>query len=679
MTRLCYAGSVLRAVPRQRARRAKSCRSAPSCIGEPGIARRRRGARPDPLLARRRRRARPAPRPRPCRRLPGARRRRGIAGNGEDTELFAALRAKDVAAVAELTARLPAAWRDALHRAADALRPGAGRARRRACAACPTRRRSASALAALAALAQSAEPQVEALHIDLADLTGYHYHNGAIFSVFTAGEPSAIGNGGRYDGIGKAFGRARPATGFTLDLRQLAGVVRAHIAERREAAPGTDHARIHAKGMGKNVVVIGTQWGDEGKGKIVDWLTEHAQGVVRFQGGAQRRPHAGHRRPKTVLRLIPSGILHPGVSVYIGNGVVLSPSALLQEIGELEARRGRSARAPQDLAGLPAGAAVPRRARPGARRRDGRRQDRHDRSRHRPRLRRQDRAPRDPAAGSVLSRPLRRQAEAAARVPQLRAHAVFPARPGAVRGDARRHAGARAAARADGRRRRGLLQDARARGESLLFEGAQGALLDIDHGTYPYVTSSNCLAGAAAPGAGVGPHFLDYVLGIVKAYTTRVGTGPFPTELTDDDRRAAREARQRIRLGHRAPAPLRLARPAGAHALAAAERRRTASASPSSTCSTAWTEIKICTGYIVNGHPSRCCPPAPMRLPNACPSTNRCPAGATAPSASRPSTRCRPNARAYLARIEALTGVPIAMVSTGPDRDETILRHHPFH
>ena len=156
--------------------------------------------------------------------------------------------------------------------------------------------------------------------------------------------------------------------------------------------------------MGKNVVVIGTQWGDEGKGKIVDWLTEHAQGVVRFQGGH----NAGHTLviggKKTVLRLIPSGILRPGVAVYIGNGVVLSPSALLQEIGELEGAgvdvRSRLKISPACPLVLP----YPRRARPGARGRDGRREDRHHRPRHRPGLRGQDRAPRDPAAGPVLSR-----------------------------------------------------------------------------------------------------------------------------------------------------------------------------------------------------------------------------------------------------------------------------------
>jgi ATP phosphoribosyltransferase regulatory subunit len=147
----------------------------------------------------------------------------GISGGGEDTELFAALRSKDVPAVAELTARLPAAWRDALT-ALPGLYGPAREVLAEARARLPDTPAIANALAALDALATSAESRVEALHVDLADLRGYHYQNGAIFSVFTAGESSAVGNGGRYDGIGKAFGRARPATGFTLDLRQLAGL-----------------------------------------------------------------------------------------------------------------------------------------------------------------------------------------------------------------------------------------------------------------------------------------------------------------------------------------------------------------------------------------------------------------------------------------------------------------------
>jgi ATP phosphoribosyltransferase regulatory subunit len=223
VTRLCYAGSVLRAVPAGGAKTREVMQIGAELFGEPGIAgdievlglvlsslaaAGLSGLHLDlghvgvyrALAA-------------------GA----GIAGNGEDTELFAALRTKDVPAVADLTAKLPGAWRDALT-ALPALYGPAQDVLAEASAKLPDTPAIRNALSSLSALARSAEPHVEALHIDLADLTGYHYQNGAIFSVFTAGEPSAIGNGGRYDGIGKAFGRARPATGFTLYLRQLAGI-----------------------------------------------------------------------------------------------------------------------------------------------------------------------------------------------------------------------------------------------------------------------------------------------------------------------------------------------------------------------------------------------------------------------------------------------------------------------
>ena len=224
ITRLCYAGSVLRTVPAGIGKTREVVQIGAELYGEPGIAGDREvialllsslaaaGVRALHL---------DLGHVGVYRALANA---AGIAGNGDDSELFAALRAKDVPAVGDLTARLPAAWRDAL----TALPTLYGPAREVLAAArarLPDTPAIANALEALATLAQSAQPLVEALHVDLADLTGYHYHTGAIFSVFTAGEANAIGTGGRYDGIGKAFGRARPATGFTLDLRQLAGLV----------------------------------------------------------------------------------------------------------------------------------------------------------------------------------------------------------------------------------------------------------------------------------------------------------------------------------------------------------------------------------------------------------------------------------------------------------------------
>src|SRR5436309_6689773 len=286
--------------------------------------------------------------------------------------------------------------------------------------------------------------------------------------------------------------------------------------------------------MGKNVVVIGTQWGDEGKGKVVDWLTEHAQGVVRFPGGHS----AGRTRviggKKAVLRLIPSGILRPSVRVCLGNGVVVSPTALLQEIGELEGAgievRSRLAISPACPLVMPYHIAL-------------------DQAR--------ETAMGDTKIGTtgrgigpayedkIARRALRMQdlfypdrfAAKLARV--LEYHNFVLTQYYKCAGVPLRETLDAALASAPAIQPMvadvaALLQASRRAGESLLFEGAQGALLDVDHGTYPYVTSSNCLAGAAASGAGIGPQMLDYVLGIVKAYTTRVGTGPFPTELTGD-------------------------------------------------------------------------------------------------------------------------------------------------
>jgi len=223
VTRLCYCGSVLRTLPAGTAQTREVIQIGAELYGEPGIAGDREvlalllsslaaaGARGLHLdlghVGVYRALANSA----------------GIAGNGDDSELFAALRAKDAPAVAELTARLPAAWRDALT-ALPTLYGPAQEVIEAARERLPDTPAIANALATLATLADSAQTGVEALHVDLADLTGYHYQNGVIFSVFVAGETSAIGNGGRYDGIGKSFGRARPATGFTFDLRQLADV-----------------------------------------------------------------------------------------------------------------------------------------------------------------------------------------------------------------------------------------------------------------------------------------------------------------------------------------------------------------------------------------------------------------------------------------------------------------------
>jgi adenylosuccinate synthase len=429
--------------------------------------------------------------------------------------------------------------------------------------------------------------------------------------------------------------------------------------------------------MGKNVVVIGTQWGDEGKGKVVDWLTEHASGVVRFQGGH----NAGHTLViagrKTVLRLIPSGILHRGVSVYIGNGVVLSPSALLQEIGELEAAgvavRPRLRISPACPLVMPYHVALDH-AREGAMgdakigttgRGIG------------------------PAYEDKIARRAIRLADVfhpdrftAKLEPLLEYHNFVlvnyfrrdPVPFAKTRDETLALAEALRPMAADVA---ALLQEARGRGESLLFEGAQGALLDIDHGTYPYVTSSNCVAGAAGPGAGVGPDFLDYVLGIVKAYATRVGTGPFPTELRDET--GARLAQRGNEFGSVTGRPRRCG-----WLDIAALRRSFALNGVTGTCITkldvldGLPEVRVCTGYTVGGRPEPLLPAGADAVAECEPVYETLPGWAESTVGVQSFDALPANAQAYLRRVEALTGVPISMVSTGPDRAETIVLKHPF-
>jgi adenylosuccinate synthase len=430
--------------------------------------------------------------------------------------------------------------------------------------------------------------------------------------------------------------------------------------------------------MGKNVVVIGAQWGDEGKGKVVDWLTESAQGVVRFQGGH----NAGHTLVigghRTVLRLIPSGVLREGIAILIGNGVVLSPAALLQEIEELERAgvelRSRLSISPACPLVLPIHVAL-------------------------------DQA-REAALGDVKIGTTGRGigpayedkvARRALRVQDLLDPVRFAQKleallelhnfmlvhyyrrepvPFAATRDAMLTLGEQIAPMvADVA---AAIQQARKRGDSLLFEGAQGALLDIDHGTYPYVTSSNCLAGAAATGSGVGPGMLDYVLGIVKAYTTRVGTGPFPTELTDDT--GALLAKRGKEFGSVTGRPRRC----GWIDIPALKRSFQLNGVDGQ-CITKLDvldelgEIHICTRYDVDGVPVDLIPTGADAVARCSPVYETMPGWRESTVGAKSFAALPLAARAYLARIEELTGVAIALVSTGPDRDETILVRHPFH
>ncbi len=255
----------------------------------------------------------------------------------------------------------------------------------------------------------------------------------------------------------------------------------------------------------------------------------------------------------------------------------------------------------------------------------------------------------------------------------------FKAAGGGLPKDARRGARARAAPHTAGADVPRALYHANRAGKNLLFEGAQGSLLDIDHGTYPFVTSSNCVAGAAAAGAGIGPHQLHYVLGITKAYTTRVGSGPFPTELTRRCRRAT--WRRAARSSARPPgarAAHRLVRRRGAEAFGRSSTASPDCASPSSTCSTASMRVKICVGYEIDGEMTDILPIGAEELERCEPVYEEMPGWKESTVGVKRHEALPKGARDYLARIEALTGVPIDLISTGPDRDETIVRRHPF-
>ena len=335
-----------------------------------------------------------------------------------------------------------------------------------------------------------------------------------------------------------------------------------------------------------NVVVVGSQWGDEGKGKIVDWLSEQADVVVRFQGGH----NAGHTLVidgmTYKLSLLPSGVVRPGKLSVIGNGVVLDPRALIEEIDRLagqgvDGHAGQSAHRRERHAD-PVAASGTRHHRARSRRQDA---HRHDPARHRPGLRGQGRPARDPPDGSVRSR-MRSIARSNGcwRI-TMRCAAVSASERSASSRFAMscRNVAPRVLPFMDSVW--SLLDEKRREGKRILFEGAQGALLDIDHGTYPYVTSSNTVAAQAATGSGLGPGAIGYVLGICKAYTTRVGGRAVPDRAGQRDRQEDRRARPRVRDGDGPPAALsgRCSIRSGAKAGAFCSRARRARCSTSIT------------------------------------------------------------------------------------------------
>ena len=429
--------------------------------------------------------------------------------------------------------------------------------------------------------------------------------------------------------------------------------------------------------MSRNVVVLGTQWGDEGKGKIVDLLTDRADAVVRFQGGH----NAGHtlviEGEKTVLHLIPSGILRDDVVCCIGNGVVLAPDALLKEIEELEAQqvpvRDRLRLSPACPLILSYHVAL-----------DNAREQRRGDAKIGTTGRGIGPAYEDKVARRGLRLGDLQDAERFER--KLREvveyhnfqlenyYGVDPVDVDEVLASSLAMGEQLLPMMADVT---ALLHQYRGEGRSILFEGAQGSLLDIDHGTYPFVTSSNTTAGGTATGSGFGPLYLDYVLGITKAYTTRVGSGPFPTELFDEtgEHLATR--------GHEFGATTGRARRCGWFD-AVALRNAVNINSVSGLCLTkldvldGLESIQICIGYTdANGEP----------VPNPIDSDdyeNLVPVYETVPGWSESTVGVKSvdelpkAARDYISMIETVVGAPIDIISTGPDRVETIILHDPF-
>ncbi len=435
--------------------------------------------------------------------------------------------------------------------------------------------------------------------------------------------------------------------------------------------------------MAKNVVVIGTQWGDEGKGKIVDWLTDHAHGVVRFQGGH----NAGHtlvvNGKKTVLHLIPSGILRENVMCYIGNGVVVSPEALLKEMDELESvgidvyKRLRISEACPLI--LPYHVAL-----------DQAREIAKGASKIGTTGRGIGPAYEDKVARrGVRIQDLFHRKRLAAKLGEILDYHNFVLKNyfNVATVDFQKTLDD-ALALAD--RIKPLVMDvpralyeANKADQNLLFEGAQGALLDIDHGTYPYVTSSNCIAGAACAGSGVGPQTLHYVLGITKAYTTRVGSGPFPTELYDAIDKQDPAGKHMAEKGHEFGSTTGRARRCGWFD-AAALKRSIQINGVSGLCVTKLDvldgvqTLRLCVGYKIDGQVIDILPVGADALEGCEPVYEDMPGWSGSTIGVKHYEELPLEARNYLKRMAEICEVPVDMVSTGPDRDETIVLRHPF-
>jgi adenylosuccinate synthase len=432
-----------------------------------------------------------------------------------------------------------------------------------------------------------------------------------------------------------------------------------------------------------NLLVLGTQWGDEGKGKIVDLLTPAFDVVARYQGGH----NAGHtvyvRGNKVVLHLIPSGILHPGTLCVIGNGLVISPAAFFKETGDLGSQGvrvdpsrvavSRSAhlimpwhpvleRVSEELRGEKKIGTTCRGIGPAY----------------------EDKAARfGVRAGDLLDLRVLREKIAENVTAKNRVFGTFGLPPLDAESIFREYEGWAEKLGPYLRDVSELLHERMARGENVLFEGAQGTLLDVDHGTYPYVTSSNSTAGGASTGLGVGPKAIHGVLGITKAYTTRVGGGPFPTELYDAVDKLDPVGKHLATKGHEFGATTGRARRCGWFD-AAALKRSIQINGVSGLCVTKLDvldgveELKLCTGYKLDTGFTDILPVGAEELSRCEPVYETLPGWKQSTVGVKTLEGLPATARSYLKRIEETCAVPVDMISTGPDRDETIVLRHPF-
>lgn len=429
--------------------------------------------------------------------------------------------------------------------------------------------------------------------------------------------------------------------------------------------------------MGKIVVVLGTQWGDEGKGKIVDLLTENAAAVVRFQGGH----NAGHtlviNGEKTVLHLIPSGILRKNVECMIGNGVVLSPEALMKEIATLEAKgvavreNLRISEACQLILPYHIASDLAR-----------------ERARGNQAIGTTGRGIGPAYEDKISRRGLRvgdlfQPTEFEAKLRFILDFHNFTLKNyyQAEEVDFQQTLDNALAMTevlrpmiADVPNR---ISELRKAGKDIMLEGAQGTLLDIDHGTYPYVTSSNTTAGGACTGAGIGPRHIDYILGITKAYTTRVGSGPFPTELFDE---VGKYLGQK---GNEFGATTGRPRRCGWFD-AVVLRRAMEINSVSGLCITkldvldGLETVKICTGYTLNGKAYDVPPVITEEFARCQPVYEELPGWKDSTFGLTRYEELPANAKAYLKRLEEVVETPVDIISTGPDREQTIILRHPY-